>query len=181
MPRVNTLLLIGVLLFVVRARLRLRHRGDRTMVVTAMMAFVVIWRAWGWPLFLAAALIAPFLFIDLTFLSANLLKIVEGGWMPLALGGVVMAVMYTWRRGHAHAARRRRANRKCRLNRWSPTWSANRQRACTVFVTSDPEFTPTALLHSLKHYKVLHESNVILTIENRRIPRVWTTRNAVAH
>ena len=70
-----------------------------TMVVTAMMAFVVIWRVWSWPLWAAAALIAPFLFIDLTFLGANLLKVVEGGWMPLALGGVVMVVMYTWRRG----------------------------------------------------------------------------------
>src|SRR6185437_15095705 len=70
-----------------------------TMVVTAMMAIVVIWRVWGWPFFGALALMLPFLFIDFTFLSANLLKVVEGGWMPLALGALVMAVMYTWRRG----------------------------------------------------------------------------------
>ena len=105
MPRVNTLLLVGVLLLVALFRSSSALASaygiavTGTMVVTAMMAFVVIWRVWHWPLWAAAALIAPFLFIDLTFLAANMLKIVEGGWMPLALGGVVMTVMYTWRRG----------------------------------------------------------------------------------
>ena len=105
MPRVNTLLLIGVLLLVALFRSSSALASaygiavTGTMVVTAMMAFVVIWRVWHWPLFATAALIVPFLFIDLTFLSANLLKIVEGGWVPLALGGLVMAMMYTWRRG----------------------------------------------------------------------------------
>jgi len=70
-----------------------------TMVVTAMMGFVVIWRVWRWSPIAAAVLIAPFLFLDLTFLAANLLKVLEGGWVPLALGGIVMLLMYTWRRG----------------------------------------------------------------------------------
>src|SRR5712675_959913 len=70
-----------------------------TMVVTGMMGFVVIWRVWRWSPFAAAALIAPFLLLDLTFLAANLLKVLEGGWVPLALGAVVMLLMYTWRRG----------------------------------------------------------------------------------
>ena len=70
-----------------------------TMVVTAMMAFVVVWKVWRWSPLAAAALIVPFLFIDLTFLGANLLKVFEGGWVPLAFGGLVMVVMYTWRRG----------------------------------------------------------------------------------
>ena len=105
MPRVNTLLLIGVLLLVglFRSSSALASAYGiavtGTMVVTATMALVVIWRVWHWPFIAAAALIVPFLFIDLTFLSANLLKIVEGGWMPLALGALVMSVMYTWRRG----------------------------------------------------------------------------------
>jgi KUP system potassium uptake protein len=60
---------------------------------------VVIWRVWNWSLIGALALMLPFLFIDFTFLSANLLKIVDGGWMPLALGAFVMTIMYTWRRG----------------------------------------------------------------------------------
>ena len=105
MPRVNTLLLVGVLLLVALFRSSGALASaygiavTGTMVVTAMMAFIVIWKSWKWSPWAAAALIAPFLLIDLTFLGANLLKIVEGGWMPLALGGVVMLVMYTWRRG----------------------------------------------------------------------------------
>ena len=105
MPRVNTLLLSGVLLLVglFRSSSALASAYGiavtGTMVVTALMAIVVIWRVWNWPLAGALALMLPFVFIDFTFLSANLLKIVEGGWMPLALGAIVMAVMYTWRRG----------------------------------------------------------------------------------
>ena len=105
MPRVNTFLFIGVLLLVALFRSSSALASaygiavTGTMVVTAMMAIVVIWRVWNWPLIGALALMLPFLFIDLTFLSANLLKIVEGGWMPLALGALVMAIMYTWRRG----------------------------------------------------------------------------------
>ena len=105
MPRVNTLLLIGVLLLVALFRSSSALASaygiavTGTMVVTAMMAIVVIWRVWRWRLIWALALMLPFLLIDFTFLAANLLKIVEGGWMPLALGAVVMAVMYTWRRG----------------------------------------------------------------------------------
>jgi KUP system potassium uptake protein len=105
MPRVNALLLVGVLLLVALFRSSSALASaygiavTGTMVVTCMMAFIVIWRMWRWSPFAAAALIAPFLFIDLTFLSANMLKVVEGGWVPLALGGLVMLVMYTWRRG----------------------------------------------------------------------------------
>ena len=105
MPRVNTLLLIGVLLLVALFRSSSALASaygiavTGTMVVTAMLALVVIHRVWGWSLYAAAALMLPFLFIDLTFLAANLLKVVEGGWMPLALGAVIMVVMYSWRRG----------------------------------------------------------------------------------
>src|SRR5262249_19230060 len=105
MPRVNTLLLVGVLLLVALFRSSSALASaygiavTGTMVVTAMMAIVVIWRVWNWPLGGALALMVPFVLIDFTFLSANLLKVVEGGWIPLALGAIVMAVMYTWRRG----------------------------------------------------------------------------------
>ena len=105
MPRVTGLLLIGVLLLVALFRSSSALASaygiavTGTMVVTGMMAFIVVWRMWRWSLLAAAALIVPFLLIDLTFLSANMLKVVEGGWVPLALGGLVMLVMYTWRRG----------------------------------------------------------------------------------
>ena len=121
-----------------------------------------------------AALIAPFLFIDLTFLSANLLKVFEGGWMPLALGAVVMTIMYTWRRGTAVLYRKTRRTETpiqsllSSLERRPP----HQVPGTAVFLTGDPTSAPTALLHSLKHYKVLHERNVILTVEVSHTPTV---------
>ncbi len=180
MPRVNTLLLFGVLLLVALFRSSGALASaygiavTGTMVVTAMMAFVVIWRVWGWSKWAAAALMVPFLFIDLTFLSANMLKVVEGGWVPLLLGGLVMVVMYTWRRGTRllfEKTRRQEMPLKSlvtKLEKKSPPTVPG----TAVFLTSDPEFAPTALLHSLKHYKVLHEKDVILTIKTADTPRV---------
>ena len=119
-------------------------------------------------------LIGPFLLIDLTFLSANMLKVFEGGWMPLALGAVVMLVMYTWRRGSQILFDKTRKLQLPllelveRLEKKPPA----RVPGTAIFLTADPESAPTALLHSLKHYKVLHERNVILTIESDPLPRV---------
>jgi KUP system potassium uptake protein len=180
MPRVNTLLLVGVLLLVALFRSSSALASaygiavTGTMVVTAMMAIVVIWRVWHWPLIGAVALMLPFLFIDFTFLSANLLKIVEGGWMPLALGALVMAVMYTWRRGSRllfEKTRRQETPLESLVKSLEKKPPA-RVPGTAVFLTSDPVSAPTALLHSLKHYKVLHEKNVILTIETADTPRV---------
>jgi KUP system potassium uptake protein len=180
MPRVNTFLLIGVLLLVALFRSSSALASaygiavTGTMVVTAMMAIVVIWRVWNWPLIGALALMLPFLFIDVTFLSANLLKIVEGGWMPLALGAGVMTIMYTWRRGSRLLFEKTRRLETpleglvTSLEKKPPA----RVSGTAVFLTSDPVSAPTALLHSLKHYKVLHEKNVILTIETADTPRV---------
>jgi KUP system potassium uptake protein len=180
MPRVNTLLLFGVLLLVMLFRSSSALASaygiavTGTMVVTALMAIVVVWRVWNWPLAGALALIVPFLFIDLTFLSANLLKIVEGGWMPLALGAVVMAIMYTWRRGSRllFEKTRRLETPLEGLVKSLEKKPPARVPGTAVFLTSDPVSAPTALLHSLKHYKVLHEKNVILTIETADTPRV---------
>jgi len=180
MPRVNTLLLFGVLLLVALFRSSGALASaygiavTGTMVVTAMMAIVVIWRVWGWPLFGALALMLPFLFIDFTFLSANLLKVVEGGWMPLALGVLVMGVMYTWRRGSRllfEKTRRLETPLESLVKSLEKKPPA-RVPGTAVFLTSDPVSAPTALLHSLKHYKVLHEKNVILTIETADTPRI---------
>jgi KUP system potassium uptake protein len=180
MPRVNTLLLVGVLLLVALFRSSSALASaygiavTGTMVVTATLAIIVIKKVWHWPLIAALALMLPFLFIDLTFLSANLLKIVEGGWMPLALGAVVMVIMYTWRRGSRLLFEKTRRletpleSLVASLEKKPPV----RVPGTAVFLTSDPASAPTALLHSLKHYKVLHEFNVILTIETADTPRV---------
>ena len=180
MPRVNTLLFVGVLLLVALFRSSSALASaygiavTGTMVVTAMMAFVVIWRVWQWRILAAAMLILPFLFIDFTFLAANLLKVAEGGWIPLALGAAVMTIMYTWRRGSRLLFEKTRKSEipletlVRNLERKPPV----RVSGIAVFLTSEPTSAPTALLHSLKHYKVLHEENVILTIQTADTPRV---------
>src|SRR6201747_3142590 len=179
-PRINMLLLLAVMLLVLMFRSSSPLASaygisvTGTMVVTGMMGFVVIWRVWKWSPFAAAALIAPFLFLDLIFLAANLLKVFEGGWVPLALGGVLILLMYTWRRGSKLLFEKSRklefplVDLVAMLEKRPP----QRVTGTAVFLTSDPESAPTALMHSLKHYKVLHEKNVILTIETAPTPRI---------
>ncbi|MCR4281952.1 MAG: KUP/HAK/KT family potassium transporter, partial [Bauldia sp.] len=180
MPRVNTILLVGVVLLVglfrssgaLASAYGIAVTG--TMVVTALLAFIVVWRVWNWRLVAAAGLVVPFLLIDLTFLSANLLKVVEGGWFPLLLGGLVILVMLTWRRGSRILFEKtRRLEVPLRtlvenLEKHPP----HRVAGTAIFLTSDPESTPTALLHSLKHFKVLHEHNIILTVQTTEAPKV---------
>ena len=179
-PRINRMLLIAVMLLVLMFKSSSALASaygisvTGTMVVTCMMGFVVIWKVWKWKPWAAAALIAPFLLLDLTFLAANLLKVFEGGWVPLALGGWVMLLMYTWRRGSRLLFEKSRklefplADLVAMLEKRPPA----RVPGTAVFLTSDPVSAPTALMHSLKHYKVLHEKNVILTIESAPTPRV---------
>jgi KUP system potassium uptake protein len=179
MPRVNTFLLMGVLLLVGMFRSSSALASaygiavTGTMVVTGIMAFVVIWKVWDWSPIAAAALMVPFVFIDLTFLSANLLKVFEGGWVPLALGGLVMIVMYTWRHGSRLLLEKTRRQEilLTDLVRMLESKPPMRVSGTAVFLTSTPDSAPTALMHSLKHYKVLHEQNVILTIEAADAPR----------
>lgn len=180
MPRINTLLLIGVLLLVglfqssgaLASAYGIAVTG--TMVVTATMALIVVWKHWKWPLWAAALLMVPFLLIDLTFLSANMLKVFHGGWVPLLIGAMVMTVMLTWRKGSRILATKTRRletpidNLIENLEKHPP----HKVQGTAVFLTADPESAPTALLHSLKHYKVLHEQNVVLTIITENTPRV---------
>lgn len=179
-PRINQLLLVAVILMVLLFRSSSALASaygiavTGTMVVTGMMGFVVIWKAWRWSPLAAAALIAPFLCLDLTFLAANLLKVFEGGWVPLALGALMILLMYTWRRGSRLLFEKSRklefplADLVAMLEKRPP----QRVPGTAVFLTSDPLSAPTALMHSLKHYKVLHEKNVILTIETATTPRI---------
>ncbi|MBR0704061.1 potassium transporter Kup [Bradyrhizobium diazoefficiens] len=179
-PRINQLLLVAVVLLVLLFRSSSALASaygisvTGTMVVTAMMGFVVIWKGWQWKPLAAAALIAPFLCLDLTFLTANLLKVFEGGWVPLALGALMIILMYTWRRGSRLLFEKSRklefplADLVAMLEKRPP----QRVPGTAVFLTSDPLSAPTALMHSLKHYKVLHEKNVILTIETAQTPRI---------
>ena len=179
-PRVNIILLIGVLLLVVQFRSSGALASaygiavTGTMVVTAIMAFIVIWKYWQWPVLGAAALMAPFLLIDLIFLGANLLKVFQGGWVPLMIGAMMMTVMLTWVKGaRILATKTRRLETPIddlidALEKRQP----HKVAGTAVFLTADPEAAPTALLHSLKHYKVLHDHNVVLTLIIESTPRV---------
>ncbi len=145
-----------------------------TMIVTTAMALIVVWRVWKWSLKAAIALIVPFLLVDFIFLIANLLKVAHGGWVPLLIGSFIVLVMLTWREGVGIlSAKTRRMELPieplCQNLEKSPPL---RVPGTAVFLTADPASAPTSLLHSLKHYKVLHESNVILTVIMEAVPRV---------
>jgi KUP system potassium uptake protein len=180
LPRVNWLLLVAVvyLVIVFRSSSALASAYGiavtGTMVVTTTMAFLVLWRCWKWSPVAAAAVIAPLLAIDLTFLMANMLKIAEGGWMPLAVGGALMVVMLTWRRGTSILAEKARKD-EVRLAEFIAMLAKStpeRVKGVAVFLTGQPGSTPSALLHNLKHNKVLHEQNVIMNVVVEDTPRV---------
>ncbi len=180
LPRVNRLLLIGVLLLVLLFRTSSGLASaygiavSTTMVADGIMGFVVIWKLWNWRAATAAALIVPFVVVDLTFFSANLLKLLEGAWVPLLFGLIMAVVIWTWRRGAAILINK---TRRIEVPLKDLIKSLEKRpphivKGTAVFLTSDPNFVPTALLHNLKHNKVLHEHNVILTIETAQTPRV---------
>jgi KUP system potassium uptake protein len=180
MPRVNWLLLIGVLVLVILFR---SSSGlataygiavTGTMVVTTTMAFIVVWKVWNWRLWAALLLMVPFLMVDTTFLVANFVKVFEGGWITILVGAFVMVLIWTWRRGSRLLAQKTRRV-EVPLEPLVESLEQNPPpivHGTAVFLTADPEFTPTALLHNLKHNKVLHEHDVTLTIVVDAIPRV---------
>jgi KUP system potassium uptake protein len=180
LPRVNRLLLIGVLLLVLLFRTSSGLASaygiavSTTMVADGIMGFVVIWKLWNWRAATAAAVIVPFVVVDMTFFSANLLKLLEGAWVPLLFGSAMAIIIWTWRRGAAILTMKAR---RIEVPLTDLIKSMEKRpphivKGTAVFLTSDPSFVPTALLHNLKHNKVLHEHNVILTIETAQTPRV---------
>ncbi len=180
LPRVNTLLLIGVILLVLLFRTSSGLASaygiavSTTMVVDGIMGFVVIWKLWNWRAATAALVIVPFVVIDMTFFAANLLKLFEGAWVPLLFGLAVAVLIWTWRRGVSIlTAKTRRTEVPLRdLIRSLEKRPPHIVQGTAVFLTSDPDSVPTALLHNLKHNKILHEHNVVLTVETAQTPRV---------
>ncbi len=179
-PRVTVMLLLGVLLLVGLFRTSSALASAygiavaTTMVVDGLLAFIVIWKLWHWPLWKTALLMLPFTVVDITFFSANFLKLFEGAWAPLLFGATMVLLILTWRRGSRILVGKTRRTEVpietlLRSLEKKPPHSVP---GTAVFLTSDPDFAPTALLHNLKHNKVLHEHNVILTIITADTPRV---------
>ena len=179
-PRVTISLMVGVLLLVGLFRTSSALASAygiavaTTMVVDGLLAFIVIWKRWEWPLWRTLLLIAPLVVIDVVFFSANLLKLFEGAWAPILFGATMVLLILTWRRGTGILISKTRRTEVPldtlfrSLEKKPPHFVAG----TAVFLTSDPEFAPTALLHNLKHNKILHEHNVVLTIITADTPRV---------
>ena len=180
LPRVNTALLIGVLLLVGLFRTSSALASAygiavaTTMVVDGVLGFVVVWKLWRWQWWRAALLVVPLVIVDATFLSANLFKLLEGAWVPLLFGSTIVLMILSWRRGSRILTQKTRRievplDDLLRALEKRPPHTVP---GTAVFLTSDPDYAPTALLHNLKHNKVLHEHNVILTIKTADTPRV---------
>jgi len=172
MPQVNLLLLVGVVILVLEfgssSGLAAAYGISVTgvMVVTTLLLSIVMWRIWRMPALLVLAVALPFLAIDLSFLAANLSRVADGGWITLLLGAIMLVFMTTWRRGSAllFAKTRKLETSLVELANMLAARPPAVVKGTAIFLTSDPKSTPTALMHSLKHYKVLHEDNVILTV-----------------
>jgi KUP system potassium uptake protein len=147
-----------------------------TMSITSVLFYAVARRCWCWSVWRAAGLVGVFLVVDLAFFAANLAKILHGGWFPMLAAGGVFAVMSTWRFGATWRARELAklqmpfSDLLASLSRDPP----GRVKGTAVFMTQDPDGTPPALLHQLKHNQVLHEQVVILTIQTADAPFVPT-------
>ncbi|MBV9776695.1 MAG: KUP/HAK/KT family potassium transporter, partial [Acetobacteraceae bacterium] len=181
-PRVNTALAVGVLALVFGFRSSDSLASaygiavTGTFVCTAVLAAVVFRRQFHWPRWMALGVFGVLFVIDATFFSANTLKVVEGGYVPLALGLALMAMMTSWKRGRDLLLARWRqdslpiASFLARL----PQSRTVRVPGLGIFMTGNPDYVPAALLHNLKHNKVLHERVLFVTVENLDVPEART-------
>jgi len=143
-----------------------------TMLITDLLAYVVARYVWGWPVWRALLGCLPFVFIDLAFFSANSIKIVDGGWFPLVFGLGVFLLLSTWKRGRDLLGARLAADAMDTRSFITGMSDVPRVPGTAVFLTPQLENLPHALLHSLKHYKVLHERIVLVSVRILDIPRV---------
>ena len=186
-PAVNSLMMVGVLALLVSfqsshnltAAYGVAVTG--TMLVNTLMSFSVVTQKWRWPLWLVLAVLVPIGFVDTVFLTSNLLKIPDGAWMPLALGSGLVLIMWTWTRGSQLLAAKAKKDSLpltdlIEMLRARPP---HRAPGTAVFLTSDPDVAPVALMHNLKHNKVLHEKNIILTVRTTDRPRVSDSERIV--
>lgn len=178
MPRVNWGLMLAVMALVIgfgssgnlAAAYGIAVTGD--MVIATLLAAVVFHKVWGWSLLKTGLLVSLFLIIDLAFFSANLLKIMDGGWFPLLIGIVIFTVMTTWRRGRGLLLSRLKKEAMA-LDPFIESIAAHppaRVPGDAIFLTQNPEGVPHSLLHNLKHNKILHKRVVLLTVKIEDFP-----------
>jgi KUP system potassium uptake protein len=183
LPMINWMLLLSVIALVLGFKSSTNLAAaygiavSGMMIITTLLAYIVARKLWHWNLAASIALTAAFLTVDVGFLSANVIKIEDGGWFPLVFGMMVLTVMMTWRRGRTLVGERVRSD-ALPLEPFVADIAANkvtRVPGTAVFMTQDMKNVPFALLHSLKHYKVLHMRIVFLTVTVLDIPHVADT------
>jgi KUP system potassium uptake protein len=153
-----------------------------TMLVTTLLTFFVLRYLWRYALWLCVLATGFFMLVDGVFFAAAMHKVLDGGWFPLALGAIVFFVMVTWRRGRETLLERLRGSSPPLDGFLKSLFLHPPQRVpgTAVFLTSSPDATPNALLHSLKHYKVLHQQDVFLTVEFLDVPVVPSERRVTS-
>jgi KUP system potassium uptake protein len=179
-PLVNIFLMVGVLVLLVvfqdSSHLTAAYGIAVTgaMFVDTLLSFVIIRWLWKRSLWVASLAAGAFALLDITFISSNLLKFLDGAWLPLTLAAALVTTMLTWTRG-AHILTEKSRRDSIPLTELAEILKARspyRAPGTAIFLTSDPEIAPVALMHNLKHNKVLHEKNIILTVETAETPRV---------
>ena len=189
MPQINWLLLAGVVALVIvfesSSNLASAYgiAVTATMLVDSFLIYIVMTRLWSFRPWLAVAIVTPFIIVDLAFFSANLLKVFAGGWFPLLLGGFLLLVMLTWVRGSSILTAKALRD-SVPITALIDSLKAGppvRVRGTAVFLTGSLESAPIALMHNLKHNKVLHERNVLLKVLTADTPRVADDARAVMH
>ncbi len=184
LPKVNRMILIGVILLVITFKSSSALASaygiavTATMIVDALLGYIIVRQMWKWSRFASIAFITPFLIIDFAFFSANALKIADGGFIPVTMGLVLFVILWTWVKGTRILMEKTHKDSIpvrelfSMLERNPP----HRVPGTAIFLTSDSEVAPAALMHNLKHNRVLHEHNVVLTIKNEETPRVPVER-----
>ncbi len=142
------------------------------MLITTVMTFFVIRYAWNYPWSLCVAATVFFFAVDLTFFAANIIKVFDGGWFPLAIGAAMFLLMMTWQQGRALMRERLREDAIDLKSFLEAVFVSppTRVAGTAVFLVPDQGITPNALLHNLKHNKVLHETNLFVTVKNHAVP-----------
>ncbi len=189
LPRVNGILLLGVLALV----LLFRSTGalanaygiavSGTMLATTALSFFVVRGLWRWPLWRALTVVCVFLSIDASFFVANLYKVLDGGWIPLTLASAMFVVMWTWSRGSAIIAAKLRRDSipMTDVIRMLEKSKPVRVPGVAIFLSGDPDFAPSSLMHNLKHNKVLHERVVIMCVKTESTPRAPANQRFEVH
>ncbi|HAL37131.1 MAG TPA: potassium transporter Kup [Polaromonas sp.] len=183
-PAVNFALLLGVVLavgiFGSSTALAAAYgiSVSLVMVITTVLTFFVIRYGWGMPLYLCLAATGFFFVVDVSFFASNLLKIADGGWFPLLMAAALFVILVTWKDGRSLLSAKLRKD-ALDLKPFLESVLAYppvRVPGTAVFMTAEAGVVPNALLHNLKHNKVLHENNLFLTVQSQEVPRIPANR-----